>query len=150
MVTIDAIGCQTTIAQLIVDQGADYLLALKANQGQLYDDVALLFADLAASQYRAYAYDYAKTCNKGHGRIEIREAWTISDLQVIAHLRHASQFARLTTIMLVRHERRCGTEISVQLRYYISSTATQRASVCVTLTNDTHARPPSNCSVVIG
>ena len=54
LVTIDAIGCQTAIAQLIVDQGADYLLALKANQGQLYDDVALLFADLAASQYRAY------------------------------------------------------------------------------------------------
>ena len=48
LVTIDAIGCQTAIAQLIVDQGADYVLALKANQGQLYDDVALLFADLAA------------------------------------------------------------------------------------------------------
>ena len=79
LVTIDAIGCQTAIAQLIVDQGADYLLALKANQGQLYDDVALLFADLAASQCRAYQYDYAKTWNEGHGRIELREAWTISD-----------------------------------------------------------------------
>lgn len=39
LVTIDAIGCQTALAQLIVDQNAGYLLALKANQGQLYDDV---------------------------------------------------------------------------------------------------------------
>jgi predicted transposase YbfD/YdcC len=127
LVTIDAIGCQTAIAQLIVDQGADYLLALKANQGQLHDDVALLFADLAASQYQAYQYDYAKTWNKSHGRIELREAWTISDPQVLAHLRHASQFARLTTVMLVRHERRCGAEISVETRYYISSTYTSAA-----------------------
>jgi predicted transposase YbfD/YdcC len=127
LVTIDAIGCQTAIAHLIVEQGADYLLALKANQGQLYDDVALLFADLAASQYRAYAYDYAKTWNKDHGRIELREAWTISDPKVLAPLRHASQFARLTTVMLVRHERRCGTEIAVELRYYIASTATSAA-----------------------
>ena len=116
LVTIDAIGCQTAIAQLIGDQGADYLLALKANQGQLYDDVALLFADLAASQYQAYPYDYAKMWNKGHGRIELREAWTISAPQVLAHLRHANQFARLTTVMMVRHERRCGAEISVATR----------------------------------
>ena len=127
LVTIDAIGCQTAIAQLIGDQGADYLLALKANQGQLYDDVALLFADLAASQYQAYPYDYAKMWNKGHGRIELREAWTISAPQVLAHLRHANQFARLTTVMMVRHERRCGAEISVATRYYISSTHTSAA-----------------------
>jgi predicted transposase YbfD/YdcC len=127
LVTIDAIGCQTAIAQLIVEQGADYVLALKANQGQLYDDVALLFADLAASQYQAYPYNYAKTWNKGHGRIELREAWTISAPQVLTHLRHANQFARLTTVMLVRHERRCGAEISVETRYYISSTHTSAA-----------------------
>ena len=66
LVTIDAIGCQTAIAQLIVDQNADYLLALKANQGQLHDDVALLFADLTASQYQAYTHDYAKMSGKGH------------------------------------------------------------------------------------
>jgi predicted transposase YbfD/YdcC len=127
LVTLDAIGCQTAIAQLIVDRGADYVLALKANQGQLYDDVVLLFADLAASQYQAYTYDYAKTWNKGHGRIELREAWTISDPKVLKHLRHANEFARLTTVMMVRHERRCGAEISVETRYYISSTQTSAA-----------------------
>ena len=116
LVTIDAIGCQTAIAQLIVDQNADYLLALKANQGQLYDDVALLFADLTASQYQAYPHDDAKMSGKGHGRIEIRQAWTISDPQVIRHLRHANQFAHLTTVMMVRLERRCGADVSVETR----------------------------------
>lgn len=127
LVTIDAIGCQTAIAQLIIEQGADYLLALKANQGQLYEDVARLFTDLAASQHRAYAYDYAKTWNKGHGRLELREAWTINDPKVIRHLRHAHAFAGLTTVMMVRHERRCGAECSVETRYYISSTDTSAA-----------------------
>ncbi len=127
LVTIDAIGCQTAIAQLIVDQNADYLLALKANQGQLYDDVALLFADLTASQNQAYAHNYAKMSGKGHGRIEIRQAWTISDPQVLTHLRHANQFAHLTTVMMVRLERRCAADVSVETRYYISSSHTSAA-----------------------
>jgi len=59
---------------------------------------------------------------KGRGRIEIREAWIISNPQVIAHLRHASQFARLTTVMMVRLERRCGADVSDETRYYSSST----------------------------
>ena len=48
LVTIDAMGCQTAIADLIVEQGADYLLQLKKNQGNLYDDVVALFDDLEA------------------------------------------------------------------------------------------------------
>jgi len=121
LVTIDAIGCQTAIARTIIDQHADYLLALKANQGQLYDDVVLLFADLVASDYRAYAYDHAVLYDKGHGRLERREAWTISDPKVLAGLRHAADFANLTTVMMVRRERRIGTKVSVEWRYYIAS-----------------------------
>ena len=66
LVTIDAIGCQTAIADAIVDQDADtYWLALKANQGQLYDDVALLFTDLVASGTGPIAHDYAATLEQG-------------------------------------------------------------------------------------
>jgi predicted transposase YbfD/YdcC len=121
LVTIDAIGCQTAIAQAIVEQHADYLLALKANQGQLYDDVVLLFDDLVASHYRAYAYDHATMISKGHGRLERREAWTISDPKLLAHLRHAADFAHLATVMMVRLERRSGPDISLEWRYYIAS-----------------------------
>jgi predicted transposase YbfD/YdcC len=121
IVTIDAIGCQTEIAQLIVDQGADYLLSLKENQEHLYQDVALLFADLAASGYKAYTYDTTRTVDKDHGRIEIREAWTISDPEIIRHLRNAERFAKLSAVMMVRLERRLGQEVSVEQGYYISS-----------------------------
>jgi len=87
IVTIDAMGCQTEIAKTIVDEGGNYVLALKDNQGNLFEDVKKLFADLENSRYRAYAYDYEKTVNKGHGRIEIRECWTISDPQILRYLR---------------------------------------------------------------
>lgn len=129
LVTIDAIGCQTAIAQTIIDQQADYLLALKANQGQLYDDVVLLFADLVASDYRAYAYDHASMFDKGHGRLERREAWTISDPKVLAGLRHATDFVGLTTVMMVRLERHVGPEVSVEWRYYIASRKTAAAQL---------------------
>jgi predicted transposase YbfD/YdcC len=79
IVTIDAMGCQTEIAAKIIEREAEYVLSLKENQGQLYEDVERLFVDLEDSQYKAYAFDYEKTVNKDHGRIEIRECWTISD-----------------------------------------------------------------------
>ena len=81
LVTIDAMGCQKEIADQIVEQGADYLLALKENQGLLYEDTLLLFDDLAANDFvsKVYAHDYAKVASKGHGRIEVRECWTIDD-----------------------------------------------------------------------
>jgi predicted transposase YbfD/YdcC len=46
LVSIDAMGCQTEIASTIIEQGADYVLALKANQGNLYEDVTQLFNKL--------------------------------------------------------------------------------------------------------
>jgi predicted transposase YbfD/YdcC len=124
LVTIDAMGCQSEIADLIVEQGADYLLQLKKNQGNLYDDVVALFDDLEAlgtHAARVYSYASDKTVDKGHGRIEIRQAWTITDPQVIAGLRNTEHFAKLNTVMKVRLERYSGAESSVEQRYYISS-----------------------------
>jgi predicted transposase YbfD/YdcC len=124
LVTIDAMGCQTAIAELIVAQGADYLLQLKKNQGNLYDDVVALFDDLealATHAERVYTYASDKTVDKDHGRIEVRQAWTISDPQVIAGLRNTEHFAQLSTVMKIRLERYIGAESSVEQRYYISS-----------------------------
>jgi predicted transposase YbfD/YdcC len=67
IVTIDAMGCQTEIAAKIIEREAEYVLSLKENQGQLYEDVERLFVDLEDSQYKAYAFDYEKTINKDHG-----------------------------------------------------------------------------------
>jgi predicted transposase YbfD/YdcC len=121
IVTIDAMGCQTDIAALIVEREAEYVLALKENQGHLYEDVALLFKDLEQSQDAAYAYDYEKTVNKNHGRIEIRECWTISDPQVLQHLRGYGNWKKLTTVSRIRSQRQIGEEKSCEDRYHIAS-----------------------------
>jgi len=121
IVTIDAIGCQTDIAAQIIDREAEYVLALKENQGNLYEDVALLFADLEDSQYQAYAFDYVKTVNKGHGRIEIRECWTISDPEVLRHLRGSANWKNLQTVSRIRSQRWIGEEKTCEDRYHIAS-----------------------------
>jgi predicted transposase YbfD/YdcC len=125
IVTLDALNCQTKIAETIVEQEADYLLALKANHESLHADVLLLFETLAQDlqqQVRyAYPHDHAKSVDKDHGRIEVRQAWTINDADLIAHLRTAANWPHLTTLVKVQAERYVGNETSVQTRYYISS-----------------------------
>ncbi len=95
IVTMDAMGCQTDVAEKIIEREAEYVLALKENQGNLYEAVERLFADLEDSQYKAYGFDYEKTVHKGHGRIEIRECWTITDPEVLQHLRGFAQWRLL-------------------------------------------------------
>ena len=97
------------------------MLALKDNQGQLYEDVQLLFNDLEHSQYRASAFDHVKTVEKGHGRIEIRECWTISDPTVLCHLRAYEKWANLQTVSRIRAQRWIGDEKSSEDRYPIAS-----------------------------
>lgn len=105
LVTLDAMGCQTEIASLIREREADYLLALKGNQSNLHDDVTLLFDDLEESDFSAYEFTYTKTVEKGHGRIEVRHCWTITDPDLLRVLRGSDRFADLTTIVRVRAER---------------------------------------------
>ncbi len=121
IVTIDAIGCQTEIAETIIDQQADYVLSLKDNQGNLFEDVHLLFEDLEKSQYKAYTFDYHKTVNKNHGRLEIRECWTISDAEVLRHLRGFMNWKNLLTVSRIRAQRLMGEESSCEDRYHIAS-----------------------------
>ena len=78
IVTIAAMGCQREIAQQIVDGGADYVMAVQENQGQLYEDIRDRFEGAAALGFDGVPYDYAQTVNKGHGRVEKRECWTIT------------------------------------------------------------------------
>jgi predicted transposase YbfD/YdcC len=128
LVTIDAMGCQTEIARLIIERGSDYLLALKGNQSNLHDDVILLFDDLEASGFTAYDYTYDKTVDKDHGRIEVRHCWTISDPGLIRFLRGAERFSGLHTVVRVRAERYVGDKHTVEDRHYIASPVAMTAS----------------------
>lgn len=81
-VTMDAMGCQTTIAAQIVAQDGDYVLALKDNHATLQAEVQWTFAAARADGFADDApadYDYACTVDKAHGRLEIRRHWTLYD-----------------------------------------------------------------------
>lgn len=121
IVTIDAIGCQTAIAELIVQQGGDYLLAVKANQAQLYQEVGDLFAGCLEVNFRQVPHDYYRTVNKGHGRIEIRQCWTLADPDFLDFLSQRTAWPNLQTVVMIRAERRLGQHISIETRYYIAS-----------------------------
>jgi predicted transposase YbfD/YdcC len=116
IVTIDAIGTQKAIAKKIIDKGADYLLALKENQGSLHADVADFFADRAL----ASACCECRLTDAGHGRIEQRNA-RAADAAWLAE-RHP-QWAGLRSIAAIvatRTDKRTG-ETSTETRLYISS-----------------------------
>lgn len=119
IVTIDAMGCQKEIAAQIVAQGADYVLALKGNQSGLFEDVQDLFEYAAEINFNDC--DHYQTIEKNHGRLEIRDCWTISHPDYFPFLPHASDWANLRTLVMVRAERRLPDKTSVQYRYHISS-----------------------------
>jgi len=90
IITIDAIGTQTKIAEMILERGGDYLLAVKENQGRLFEDMQYIFEVDKQYNFNDAPYQYAKTVNKNHGRIEIRQCWAISDPEFILNPREGS------------------------------------------------------------
>lgn len=121
IVTIDAMGCQTNIATDIIDQNADYVLALKENQGTLYDAVQALFAAGLTTEFADISVDFAQTTEKGHGRIEIRRCWVITDPAIIANLDPKQRWAGLSAVVMIQTERQVEGQISRETRYYIAS-----------------------------
>lgn len=121
VVTIDAIGCQTEIAAKIIEQEADYVLAVKANQGRLHEDIADLFAGFEEFDFEDVVHDYHKTTNKGHGRLEIRHCWVVSQPDYLAYLRGHQAWPGLRSLIKVVSERRVNDQSTLKTRYFISS-----------------------------
>jgi len=114
VVSIDAIGCQRIIAEKIVKKKADYVLALKDNHPQLFEDVKLwLDSELDAGRLTIH-----ETQEKGHGRLETRR-YAMSDR--IDWLEQKPQWAGLKAVGMVESTREIGDKISVQRRYYLCS-----------------------------
>jgi predicted transposase YbfD/YdcC len=63
------------IAEVIVEQEADYLLAVKDNQPYRYQAIQNYFSGANEANFDGYNIDYAQTINKGHGRFEQRRCW---------------------------------------------------------------------------
>jgi predicted transposase YbfD/YdcC len=118
IVTIDAMGCQKDIAQAITTQGADYVLALKANQGKLYDDVTLFLEDVSAPGSQAPALHTYQTVDADHGRVETR---TYSITSAIEWLGAKPSWANLHSIGMVEARRELPDKLETATRFYLTS-----------------------------
>ncbi len=118
LVTIDAMGTQTQIAQLIQDAGADYCLALKGNHKYLHEEVQQLFTLAEAQNWQGIEHSFHRTIEKGHGRTEIRRYWTMPTDEFFAA---REQWAGLQSISLVESVRKIGSETTTSKRYYLNS-----------------------------
>ncbi len=119
LVTIDAMGCQTKIAQTILDQGADYLLALKDNQRSLASEVEMLFQ--APEQSCGEAFE---TIDADHGRVETRRHWVSHDVDWLTTQRRfpgEPRFPGLQAIAMVEAKVERNSAITTARRYFLSS-----------------------------
>jgi predicted transposase YbfD/YdcC len=121
IITIDAIGTQTDIAQTIVEAEADYVLSVKENQGHLYEDISVLFAVDQAHGFKYASFEYTKTTNKDHGRMEVRECWCTSNPEYLNLLRGLKNWIGLHTIAMVIGTRILDGKETRHTRFYISS-----------------------------
>ena len=121
IVTIDAIGCQKSIAQLLTERGAGYLLALKKNQAQLYDEVRTMFTCERKSKFVHLPHNYHQTVEKDHGRIEIRRCWATADPQFLNYMNPEQEWTQLQSLVMVECERHLPDHSSCETRYFISS-----------------------------
>lgn len=119
VVTIDALGCQTSIAQLIVDAKADYLLQVKDNQPTLHAKLQTLLAEAVIEKLVGWKGDCFEETSGGHGRIETRKVWVVWD---VVHLGETGRlWPGLKSVVLVERTRRIGSEVSMERHYYIST-----------------------------
>ncbi|MDX9973060.1 MAG: ISAs1 family transposase [FCB group bacterium] len=118
LVTIDAMGCQVEIARTIVERGADYLLAVKANQGTLLEDIQQEFQAAQAQDFAHLTYTYHKTQEKNRGRIEVRECWCTPDVDGIDP---QGRWAKLSGMVMCRSTRTVKDTVETKTRYYITS-----------------------------
>ncbi|MEY2831499.1 MAG: hypothetical protein RLZZ574_757 [Cyanobacteriota bacterium] len=118
LVTIDAMGTQTDIAQLIIDSGANYCLALKGNHKHLHEEVQQLFTLAEAQDWSGIEHCFHRTIEKGHGRTEIRRYWTISATTLSEK---SALWPELQSIGLVESVRKIDSETTTSKRYYLNS-----------------------------
>ena len=121
IVTIDAAGTQTAIAEQIVGAKGDYVLALKGNQKDLAEDVTRLFEWGHSIGFAELEHDHVHSTTKGHGQVEIRDCWTIADPRYVGDLRQGRKWKSLRSVAQVQLERRIGEHVTVETRYYLGS-----------------------------
>lgn len=115
IITIDAMGCQFEIGELILKKEGHYIFSLKGNQGNFFDDIQIFLTDPKQIKKLEKYEDY----DKGHGRLETRTCWVCDDVSWLqeAHPRWKS----IKSIIRIDSVRDIKGKISTETRFYISS-----------------------------
>jgi predicted transposase YbfD/YdcC len=123
IVTIDAMGCQKDIAEQIVKQKGDYLLALKGNQGNFHEEVVSFLTVAKEADFKNVAHDFHEEIDAGHGRVETRRAYAIDFKKYKKHMPEGLKWKKLTSVVMVETIREGRDFKTMDMRFYISSCA---------------------------
>ena len=118
IVSIDAMGCQRHIAEQIVDKKADYVLALKGNQGTLREDVELFAAEQQANGFKDTHVSRDQTVDGDHGRIETRTYTVFHDVD---WLQERHDWPGLKAVVMVESTRELVDKVERETRFYLTS-----------------------------
>ncbi len=119
IVTIDAMGCQKEIVKLITEKDADYIITLKKNQSQLYQNVEQLFKSAINTGFQGFEHSTYSTKEQAHGREELRHYLMLNNIEEQVDPTH--KWSNIKSIGLVESVRTGNGKTTVETRYYISS-----------------------------
>jgi predicted transposase YbfD/YdcC len=119
IITIDAMGTQTEIAQKIIEKKGDYVLALKANHPTLYSQVKEWFETNQANNFAQIDVSYDKRIEKGHHRLEIREVWTVP-ISAVPALYQLKLWVGLQSLVMVVRVRHLWNKTTREVQFYLT------------------------------
>ena len=120
LITLDAMGCQKDIANQITQNKGDYVLAPKGNQGQMHEAVVDYFETAQAADFAQVDLQYKQTLDSGHGRIETRSHYLVTDLRTMPETKQWKGLGSIGMVVAEREDKATGNK-SVERRYYLSS-----------------------------
>ena len=128
LITIDAMGCQKSIAKLIEEQGGTYILALKSNHPHLSEDAVLYLEHAKKQKFDGYSVQERLTLDKGHGRIENRKYTLLELPEGIAWEDIKEKWPGLKSIGVAEATREMNGKTSVETRYFLTGLPAKRKS----------------------
>ena len=120
IVTIDAMGCQTKIVEAIAEAKADYVIALKGNQGAIHGEVKNFMEAAEANDFGGIVTDILETTERGHGRKETRRYAITSEIEWLTDL---SRWENLRSIAMVESVREIQGVVTTERRFFLCSIA---------------------------
>ena len=126
IVTIDAMGTHTNIAQAIRDKEAHYVLSVKDNQPRLAESIATFFDIGQAEGWKNTPHTYCESVDKDHGRLEVRRCWAFTQRECLADPQH---WPDLKMFGIIEAERTLKGKTSLERRLYIGSIPADAATL---------------------